>query len=47
MRSYDSTAMIFLKEIKLIDAFDENDDIHNVYHNIEMTDEIADALAEA
>lgn len=35
-----------LKVMKMIDAFEENDDVQSVYHNLEMTDEIAEALAE-
>ena len=26
--------------LKLIDAFEEDDDVQNVYHNLEMTDEL-------
>lgn len=28
------------KVLKLIDAFEEDDDVQNVYHNLEMTDEL-------
>ncbi len=30
----------------LIDAFEEDDDVQAVYHNMELTDEIAEALSE-
>jgi YebC/PmpR family DNA-binding regulatory protein len=33
-----------LKIMKMIDAFEEDDDIQNVFHNLEMTDELAAAL---
>jgi len=33
-----------LKVLKVIDAFEDNDDVSNVYHNLEMTDELAQAL---
>lgn len=33
------------KVLKMIDAFEEDDDVANVYHNLEMTDELAEALA--
>lgn len=33
-----------LKVLKMIDAFEDNDDVSNVYHNLEMTDELAQAL---
>ncbi|HRS54142.1 MAG TPA: YebC/PmpR family DNA-binding transcriptional regulator [Bacteroidales bacterium] len=29
-----------LKVLKLIDAFEEDDDVQNVYHNLEITDEL-------
>mgnify|MGYP001327157409 CR=1 FL=1 len=32
------------KVIKLIDFFEEDDDVQNVYHNMEITDELMDAL---
>jgi YebC/PmpR family DNA-binding regulatory protein len=32
------------KVLRLIDALEEHDDIQNVYHNMELTDEIAEAL---
>jgi len=35
-----------LKVIKLIDAFDECEDVSMVYHNLEMTDELAKAIEE-
>ncbi len=34
------------KVLKMIDAFEDDDDVANVYHNLEMTDELAQALAE-
>jgi transcriptional/translational regulatory protein YebC/TACO1 len=33
-----------LKIMKMIDAFEEDDDIQNVFHNLEVTDELAAAL---
>jgi YebC/PmpR family DNA-binding regulatory protein len=33
------------KVLRLIDALEDNDDIQNVYHTMELTDEIAAALA--
>ena len=33
-----------LKVLRVIDAFEDNDDVQNVYHNIEMTDELMEAL---
>lgn len=33
-----------LRVMKMIDAFDEVDDVQNVYHNLELTDEIAAAM---
>jgi len=30
--------------LKLIDRFEDDDDIQNVFHNLEMTDELAEAL---
>lgn len=33
-----------MKVLKLIDALDDDDDVSNVFHNIEMTDEIAEAM---
>lgn len=36
-----------LKVLKLIDEFEDNDDVQNVYHNIEMTDELLKVLEEA
>ena len=35
-----------LKALKLIEALEEDDDIQNVYHDIEMTDELEAALSE-
>jgi len=32
------------KVLKFIEALEDDDDIQNVYHNLEMTDELADAL---
>ena len=32
------------KVMKLIDVFEEDDDVQNVYHNLEITDELAEAL---
>lgn len=34
------------KVIRMIDEFEENDDVQNVYHNLEMTDELMAALEE-
>jgi len=34
------------KFLNMIDEFEENDDVQNVYHNLEMTDEIEQALEE-
>jgi len=33
-----------LKVMRMIDAFEDNDDVQNVYHSLELTDEIADAM---
>jgi YebC/PmpR family DNA-binding regulatory protein len=33
-----------LKVMRLIDEFEEDEDVQNVYHNLEVTDEIMDAL---
>jgi YebC/PmpR family DNA-binding regulatory protein len=33
-----------LKVLKMIEYFEEDDDVQNVYHNLEITDEIAKAL---
>jgi transcriptional/translational regulatory protein YebC/TACO1 len=30
--------------MKMVDAFEEDDDIQNVFHNLEITDELAAAL---
>ncbi|HZJ74452.1 MAG TPA: YebC/PmpR family DNA-binding transcriptional regulator [Perlabentimonas sp.] len=35
-----------LRVLKVIDAFEDNEDVQNVYHNIEMTDELLKALEE-
>ncbi len=32
------------KVLKLIDALDDDDDVQNVFHNLEMTDELAEEL---
>ncbi len=34
------------KVLHLIDALEESDDVQSVYHNLELTDELADALEE-
>lgn len=34
------------KVLKMIDAFEDDDDVQNVYHNLEMTDELEKALNE-
>jgi YebC/PmpR family DNA-binding regulatory protein len=34
------------KVLKMLDKFEENDDVQNVFHNLEMTDELEAALAE-
>jgi len=33
-----------LRVLKMVDAFEEIDDVQNVYHNLELTDEIAAAM---
>lgn len=33
-----------LKIMKMIDAFEDDDDVQNVYHNLELTDEVAAAM---
>lgn len=33
-----------LKVLKLVDAFEEDDDVQDVYHNLELTDEVAEAM---
>jgi len=33
-----------LRVMKMIDAFEDDDDVQNVYHNLELTDEIAAAI---
>jgi len=32
------------KLIRLVEDFEEDEDVQNVFHNMEMTDEIANAL---
>jgi len=32
--------------MKLVDKFEEDDDVQNVFYNLEMTDELAEALEE-
>jgi transcriptional/translational regulatory protein YebC/TACO1 len=32
------------KVLRIIDEFEEIDDVQNVYHNLEMTDELMNAL---
>jgi len=32
------------KVLKFIEALEDDDDIQNVYHNLEMTDELAEAI---
>lgn len=34
------------KVLKMIDAFDEDDDVTNIFHNLEMTEELQKALEE-
>ena len=34
------------KVLKMIDAFEEDDDVTNVFHNLEMTEELQTALEE-
>jgi len=34
-----------LKVLKLIDALEDDDDVSKVFHNLEMTDDIADAIS--
>jgi transcriptional/translational regulatory protein YebC/TACO1 len=33
-----------MKVLRLVDEFEDNDDVQNVYHNIEMTDELMQAM---
>jgi len=33
-----------LKVLKMIDAFEDDDDVQNVYHSLELTDEVAAAM---
>ncbi len=35
-----------MKVLKLVEDFEEDDDVQNVYHNLEMTDELMQALEE-
>lgn len=35
-----------LKIMKMIDAFEDDDDVQNVYHNLELTDEVMAAMEE-
>lgn len=35
-----------LKVLRLIDDFEDNDDVQNVYHNLEMTEDLAKAMEE-
>ena len=43
------TEVLPLKEaltiVKMIDAFEDDDDVQNVYHSLELTDELSDELA--
>jgi transcriptional/translational regulatory protein YebC/TACO1 len=32
--------------LSMMDAFEDLDDVQNVFHNLEMTDDLAEALAE-
>jgi len=34
------------KLLRMIDEFEDDDDVQNVYHNLEMTDELAEAIEE-
>ncbi|SRR6056297_17522 len=34
-----------LKVMKMVDAFEEDDDVQNVYHNLELTEELQNELA--
>ncbi len=33
-----------LKVLKMIDAFEDDDDVQNVFHSLELTDEVAEAM---
>ena len=33
-----------LKVMRMIDAFEDDDDVQNVYHSLELTDEVAEAM---
>jgi len=33
--------------LKLVEDFEEDDDVQNVYHNLEMTDKLMQALEES
>ncbi|MFW5644565.1 MAG: YebC/PmpR family DNA-binding transcriptional regulator [Bacteroidota bacterium] len=35
-----------VKILKIIEEFEEDDDVQNVFHNLEITDEVADAMEE-
>lgn len=35
-----------VKILKIIEEFEEDDDVQNVFHNLEITDEVADAMQE-
>jgi transcriptional/translational regulatory protein YebC/TACO1 len=34
----------FKANMKMLDRFEEDDDVQNVYHNMEITDELMDSL---
>lgn len=36
-----------LKVLRLIEEFEDNEDVQNVYHNLEITDEVAEAMENA
>jgi YebC/PmpR family DNA-binding regulatory protein len=36
--------LLALKVLRLVEEFEDNDDVQNVYHNIEMTDELLAAM---
>jgi len=38
------TADQFKTNMKMLDRFEEDDDVQNVYHNMEITDELLDSL---
>jgi transcriptional/translational regulatory protein YebC/TACO1 len=33
-----------LKILRMIDEFEDDDDVQNVYHNLDITDEVASAM---